>query len=48
MSLRSVMVNELNYDIIVREFDLQSFYYVHFMTYSFGRDMNPFLPSKTG
>ena len=40
------MVKELDCGIVVREFELQSRYYVHFRTNSLGKSVNPiYLPS---
>ena len=43
-SLRSVEAKVLDYNIAVREFDLQSCYYFNFWTNTLGKDMNPFIP----
>ena len=37
------MFNMLDYNIEVSEFELQSRYYIHFSTNSFGKDMNPLI-----
>ena len=37
------MVNVLDYDMIVSEFGLQSRYYNHFRTNTFGKGMGPFM-----
>ena len=43
---RGVMVKAMNCGIVVREFVLQSRYYVHFRANTLGKGMNPlFLPS---
>ena len=39
-NLRGVMAKVLDCEIVVSEFELQSVYYVHFWTNSFGKDMN--------
>ena len=43
-SPRSVEANVLDCNIVVREFDLQSHYYVYFRTNTLGKDMNPLIP----
>ena len=44
-----VMVKAMNYGIVVREFVLQSRYYVHFRANTLGKDMNPLiLPPAMG
>ena len=40
----SVVVNVLNCDIVVSEFELQSRYYVHFRTNISGKTMNSLIP----
>ena len=47
-SLRSVMVNELDYDIVVNEFELQSRCDVNFLANPLGKDMNRFTRTKYG
>ena len=36
---RGAMANALNCDIVVNEFELQSFYYIHFQINTLGKDM---------
>ena len=43
---RSVMVRAMDCGIVVREFVLQSRYYVHFRANTLGKDMNPTYPSS--
>ena len=38
------MVNQLNCDIVVNEFELQSRNYVHFLTNTLGKGKDPFIP----
>ena len=38
---RGVMVKAMDYGIVVREFVLQSRYYVHFRANTLGKGMNP-------
>ena len=46
---RGVMVKAMNCGIVVREFVLQSRYYVHFRANTLGKGMNPFiLPPAMG
>ena len=40
---RGVMVKAMNYGIVVREFVLQSRYYVHFRANALGKGMNPLI-----
>ena len=40
-----VVVNVLDCDIVVSEFELQSRYHVHIRINALGKDMNPFIPS---
>ena len=40
-----VIVNKLDYDIVVSEFEFQLHYYVHFWTKTLGKGMNPFISS---
>ena len=43
------MVKAMNYGIVVREFVLQSRYYVHFRANTLGKGMNPhILPPAMG
>ena len=42
-SPRRVMVNKLDYNIVVSEFELQSYYYVHFRTFTIGKRTNSFI-----
>ena len=47
--LRGVMVKAMNCGIVVREFVLQSRYYVHFRANTLGKGMNPLiLPPAMG
>ena len=39
----SIVVNILNCDIVVSEFELHSRYYVHFRTNTLGKGMNPLI-----
>ena len=41
---QSVVVNMLDYDIIVNNLELQLFYYIQFQTNSLGKDMNSSSP----
>ena len=43
-----VMVNVLDCGIVVREFELQSCYYVHFQTNPLGKGMNPLILPAMG
>ena len=46
---RGVMVKAMNCGIVVREFVLQSCYYVHFQANTLGKGMNPLiLPPAMG
>ena len=45
---RGVMVKAMDFGIVVREFVLQSRYYVHFRTNTLGKGMNPLTPSSYG
>ena len=48
-SPRGVMVKAMNCGIVVREFVLQSHYYVHFRANTLGKGMNPLiLPPAMG
>ena len=40
---RGVMVKALDYGIVVREFEFQSRYYVHFRTNTLGKAINPLI-----
>ena len=40
---RGVMVKAMDYGIVVREFVLQSRYYVHFWANTLGKGMNPLI-----
>ena len=47
--IRGVMVKAMNCGIVVREFVLQSRYYVHFRANTLGKGMNPLiLPPAMG
>ena len=43
-----VMVKSLDCRIVVSEFELQSRYYVHFWTNTFGKGMNPLILPSMG
>ena len=45
---RGVMVKAMDYGIVVSEFELHSRYYVHFLTNTLGKGMNPLLPPSYG
>ena len=40
---RSIVVNVLDCDIVINEFELQSRHYVHFWTNTLGKCMNPLI-----
>ena len=42
-SLRGVVANVLDYDILVKEFENQSRYYIQFWANTHGKDMIPFI-----
>ena len=42
------MTEVLNCSLEVNEFKLQSRYYVHFLTNTLGKDMNPFISQTIG
>ena len=42
------MVKSMDYRIVVREFVLQSRYYVHFRINTLGKGMNPFILPAMG
>ena len=42
------MVEVLDSDLEGSKFELQSLYYVHFRTHTFGKGMNSLLPSAMG
>ena len=44
----SVMVKVLDCGIVVREFVLQSGYYVHFRANTLGKGINPLIPPAMG
>ena len=46
--IRDGVVNVLNCDILVKEFELQSRYYVYFQTDTRANGINPLIPSKLG
>ena len=46
--LRGVMVKAMDYGIVVREFVLQSRYYVHFRANTLGKGMNPLILPAMG
>ena len=41
MCPRGVMVNALDYGIVITEFEIHSFYYGNFRTNTLGKSMNP-------
>ena len=41
---RDVVVNMLDCDIVVSEFELQSRYYIHLRIYNLGKSMNFLIP----
>ena len=43
-----LMVKAMDYEIVVREFELQSRYYVHFRTNTLGKGMYPILLPAMG
>ena len=45
---RGVMVKAMDCGIVVREFVLQSRYYVHFRANTLGKSMNPFILPAMG
>ena len=45
---RGVMVKAMNCRVVVREFVLQSRYYVHFWANTLGKGMNPLIPPAMG
>ena len=45
---RGIMVKEMDFGIVVREFVLQWHYYVHFRANTLGKGMNPANPSSYG
>ena len=45
---RGVMVNAMDCGIVVREFVLQSCYYVHFRVNTLGKSMNPLILPAIG
>ena len=45
---RGVMVKAMDCGFVVREFVLQSRYYVHFRENTLGKGMNPLTPSSYG
>ena len=45
---RGVMVKAMDCGIVVREFVLQSRYYVHFRANTLGKDMNPLILPAMG
>ena len=47
-SPHGVVGNVLDCDIVVREFELQSRYYIHNRVYTYGEDMNNFIPPVIG
>ena len=46
--IRDVMVKAMDCGIVVREFVLQSRYYVHFRANTFGKGMNPLILPAMG
>ena len=47
-SPRGVMVKAMDCGIVVREFELQSHYYVHFQVNTLGKGMNPLILPAMG
>ena len=45
MGARGAEAKVQHCDIVVREFELQSRYYVYFRTNTFRKGMNPFIPT---
>ena len=45
---RGVMFKAVNYGVLVNEFELQSYYYVHFRTNTVEKSMNPPYPRNYG
>ena len=45
---RGVMVKAMDWGIVVREFELQSRYYVHFLANTLGKGMNPLILPAMG
>ena len=45
---RGIKVKTLDNGIVVSEFELQSLYYVHFRTNTFGKGMNPLILPAMG
>ena len=45
---RGVMVKAMDCGIVVREFVLQSHYYIHFRANTFGKGMNPLILPAIG
>ena len=45
---RGVIVKAIVYEIVAREFELQSRYYVHFRTNTLGKGMNPLISPAMG
>ena len=43
-SLSGIVLNMLDYDIVVSEFKLQSHYYIYFQIITFLKGMNPLRP----
>ena len=47
-TLRGVMVKAMVCEIVAREFEIQSCYYVHFQTNTIGKGMNPLILPAMG
>ena len=45
---RGVMVKAMDWEIVVSEFELQSYYYVHFRKNTLGKGMNPLILPAIG
>ena len=43
-NLYGIVVNTLDWDIVVSEFKLQLYYYIYFHTNALGKGMNLFIP----
>ena len=43
---RGIVVNVMNCDIVVSEFELQPHYHIHFRANTFGKGINPLKPES--
>ena len=43
-----VMVKAIDYNIVISEFEFQSYYYIHFRTNALGKGMNPLILPTMG